>query len=442
MDFLIAFIIFLASMTASIIWNFSMLIPLVIGYFAFAAVALHRGGSVKGIFNDTKNGFKKGLVVIQVMLCIGVLTAMWRASGTILWFVYYGVQIITPHVFILVTFLLCAILSYALGTSFGVAGTMGYILMTIGAASGANLVLTGGAVMSGIYFGDRCSYASSSAILTAMLTKSDMQKNVPMMLKTGWIPIGAAAALYALLSYLYPMTNTDIDWILSAITSDYSVAWPLVIPALIMFILPLFKLPIWIIMLISAGTAYLCAVFIQGMGPLDTLIACFAGVTEGRGRMGELLLGGGMISMVEVSVILVLSCSYSEIFESSDMLKNVTAKMSEMIGKIGRFASTFIIGTLGCAVFCNQTIGDIVAVNVLDKAYRVSGGSSDEFAMDIENSLILTAGMIPWCLACKVPLELIGADVRSVPFGFSLYFIPIYYYFAKKRYKWNTEGKL
>ncbi len=429
-------------MMASIIWNFSMLIPLVIGYFAFAFVAIHRGLHIGDVAKATAKGFKKGFVVIQVMLCIGVLTAMWRASGTILWFVYYGVQVITPHIFILLTFVLCALLSYALGTSFGVAGTMGYILMTIASASGANLVLTGGAVMSGIYFGDRCSYASSSAILTAMLTETDMQRNVPMMLKTSWVPIGAVAVLYAVLSYFYPMTNTDTGWILSAITNDYTISWQLVIPALIMFILPLFKLPIWIIMLISSFTAYLCAVMLQDMSALDALIACFAGVTEAKGEMGQLLLGGGMVSMVEVCVILVLSCSYSEIFESADMLKTVTEKMSAMIGKIGRFASTFIIGTAGCAVFCNQTIGDIVAVNVLDKAYRATGGESEEFAMDIENSLILTAGMIPWCLACKVPLELIGADVRSIPFGFLLYFIPLYYYFAKKRFFKNAGGKL
>ncbi|MBR6014871.1 MAG: hypothetical protein IK059_02200 [Firmicutes bacterium] len=442
MDFLIAFIIFLASMTASVIWNFSMLIPLVIGYFAFSAVAIHRGLKPKDIVGCTARGFKKGFIVIIVMLCIGVLTAMWRAGGTILWFVYYGVQIITPHVFILVAFLLCAILSYALGTSFGVAGTMGYILMTIGAASGANLVLTGGAIMSGIYFGDRCSYASSSAILTAMLTETDMQKNVPMMLKTGWIPIGSAAVLYGVLSYFYPMTNTDTSWILTSITDDYNISWPLVVPALIMFILPLFRLPIWLTMLISAGIGFICAVFVQGDSALATLIACFAGVTEARGEMGQLLLGGGMISMVEVSAILILSCSYSEIFESADMLKSVTEKMEKMIGRLGRFLSTYIIGIASCAIFCNQTIGDIVTVNVIGKAHKASGGTPDEFAMDIENSLILSAGIVPWCLACKVPLALMGAGISSVPFAFSLYFIPIYYYFAKKRFFKESKGKL
>lgn len=441
MDFLIAFLIFAASMVASIIYGFSMLIPLVVGYFAFAAVAVFRGNGVSKIFACTFSGCKKGLVVVKIMICIGILTAMWRAGGTILFFVYYGAKLITPHTFILMAFLLCGILSYALGTSFGVAGTMGYILMTIAAAGDANLVMTAGAVMSGIYVGDRCSYASSSAALTAMLTETTIEKNVPLMLKTSWIATLLSAVLYAGLSYFYPAGGTD-ESILDAITAEYSIAWPTLIPALIMFIMPLFRVPVWITMLISAACAFGCAVFLQGGTFLHMLFVCLAGMPKGDGRISSLLSGGGIYSMLEISLILLISCSYSEIFEEADMLKEVTEKMSRLIGRAGRFVTTFIIGTLACGLFCNQTIGDIVAVDVLNRAYRESGGDSDEFAMDIENTLILTAGLIPWCLACKVPLTLLGADIRSLPFSFLLYLIPITYLFTKRWFFGSARGKI
>lgn len=440
MDFLVAFVIFLVCMITSVIKGFSMAIPLLIGFFAFAAVALRRGCSVRDIAGLTCKGIKKGLVVVLVMVCIGVLTAMWRYGGTILFFVYYGVSIITPKVFILAAFVLSAVLSYALGTSFGVSGTMGVILMSIAVAGGADTVITGGAIISGVYFGDRCSYASSSAILTAMLTETDMQKNVPMMMKTGLIPIGTAAVLYAILSFTHPMNATD-PVILSVIRENYSVAWPTVIPALIMFILPLFKVDVKITMLISAACAFGTAVALQGVSVQDALVACVMGVPGDGTELGDMLAGGGIKSMFEICLILMISCSYSEIFEAADMLAPVTKKMSGMMNRIGRFASVTIVGILSCAVFCNQTIGDIVTVNVVKDAYKEVGGTPEEFAMDIENSLIVLAGIVPWCLACKVPLTLIGADFSSAPYAFSLYLIPIMYFFLKKLY-FKNPGKM
>ena len=65
------------------------------------------------------------------MAIIGFITAAWRVSGTITIFVYYGMKVITPPLFLMITFLLSCLLSYALGTSFGVAGTVGVIFMAL-----------------------------------------------------------------------------------------------------------------------------------------------------------------------------------------------------------------------------------------------------------------------------------------------------------------------
>ncbi len=433
MDFLIAFAIFLTCMLGSVIKGFSMVIPLFIGLVAFSAVAFRRGCRLKEILKLIFKGVKKGMVVVLVMVCIGILTAMWRYGGTILFFVYYGVSIITPKVFILAAFLLSAILSYALGTSFGVSGTMGIILMSIAIAGGADTVITGGAILSGVYFGDRCSYASSSAILTAMLTDTDIQKNVPLMLKTGMPTILLVTLLYAVLSFTHPMNSANPE-ILDMIRSNYSVAWPTVIPALIMFVLPLFKVDVKITMLISAACAFGTAVLLEAVTPLAALKACVFGVLKDGTQLGDMLSGGGITSMLEICVILMISCSYSEIFQEANMLAPVTAKMTAMMKKFGRFTTVGVVGLLSCMVFCNQTIGDIVTVNVTKTAHEESGGSHEEFAMDIENSLIVLAGLVPWCLACKVPLALIGADFSSLPFAFSLYLLPIIYFFTKRWY--------
>jgi len=106
-----------------------------------------------------------------------MITALWRASGTIAFIVYMGSKLISPSILIFLTFLFCAVLSVLIGTSLGTAATMGVICASIGKAMGVNPYYIGGAVLSGIYFGDRCSPMSTSALLITELTKTNLYTN-------------------------------------------------------------------------------------------------------------------------------------------------------------------------------------------------------------------------------------------------------------------------
>jgi len=78
-----------------------------------------------------------------------------------------------------------------------------------------------------------------------------------------------------------------------------------------------------------------------------------------------------------------------------------------------------------CAIFCNQTIGIIMCRQCMHKNY---GDSEDEriaMMLDIENSVVTIAGLVPWCIACSVPMKMLGLDVRSLPFACFLYLIPL-----------------
>jgi NhaC family Na+:H+ antiporter len=169
MDVVVSFAVFLGAMAACLILKISIIAALAAGWAAFMLAAMRRGCRFGALMRVCAGGVKDSLIVVGILLIIGMLTASWRAGGTILFFVYYGMKLITPRLFIVLTFALCSLLSYAIGTSFGVAGTMGVIFMALARSGGANEILTAGAVMSGIYFGDCCSPAASSMALTASL---------------------------------------------------------------------------------------------------------------------------------------------------------------------------------------------------------------------------------------------------------------------------------
>ena len=148
-----------------------------------------RGFSRKALAGMAWKELKKALIVVVVVFLIGMITGLWRAGGTITYAIIQGMELVTPRLFLVIAFLLSAALSYVLGTSFGVASTMGVILMALARSGGVDVAITAGVVLSGVYFGDRCSPASSAASLVAAVTETELYGNVRLMLRTGLLQL-------------------------------------------------------------------------------------------------------------------------------------------------------------------------------------------------------------------------------------------------------------
>ncbi len=434
MDFTIGLIVFLVTTIGSLIYGVTLVVPLLIGYLCFVIIGLGRKNSISAIVQYSIAGIQDALVVVLVLFLIGILTASWRASGTILFFVYYGVQIITPKLFLIVTFLLACLLSYAIGTSFGVAGTLGVICMTLARSGGVNPLLAAGVIMSGIYFGDRCSPASSSMILTAAVTGTNPNQNMRKLLSTGWLPFGICLVVYGIFSYLNPIQHIGSD-LLRAIEAAYTIHIVVVIPALFMLALPVFRVDVKIAMTLSVLSAGIISVFVQEIQIQDLLKMFFFGYQNGHGFFGQMLNGGGIISMLEVNAIVMISCTYSRIFQGTGMLIAVEEKMEETMKKIGRFPVTALSGLVFCAVFCNQTIATTMGAAILKKPYMNQGADRQELAIDIGNSTIVLAGIVPWAIASSVPLAFLGSSPAALPYACFLYLVPITYLMRKPQEK-------
>ena len=103
---------------------------------------------------------------------------------------------LSHSVLIVTIFLMNCLVSFMTGTSFGTAATMGVISMTIAGTAGVNPVISGGAVISGCFFGDRCSPLSSSAILVASVTETNLFDNIRNMLRTAAVPFVLTCIIY------------------------------------------------------------------------------------------------------------------------------------------------------------------------------------------------------------------------------------------------------
>lgn len=420
-------------MIGALIMGVSLIFPLLVGLVLFAVLGHQSGASIGQLASWSWGSIQDSLVVIEVMAIIGFITAAWRVSGTITVFVYYGMMVIVPPLFLLITYLLSALLSYAIGTSFGVAGTLGVIFMALARSGGVDPLLTAGVLLSGIYFGDRSSPVSSSANMVAGVTKTEIMSNVKLMMKTGLLPLLLTVGIYTVLSITHPISHVDPE-IISAFEKEFSLSVWAFVPAILMLGLPLLKVGIFISIGSSIVSAVLVAVLVQRVPLWDVIVTCFIGYHSDSAGLGAILNGGGLVSMLEVVGILIISCAYSGIFSGTDMLRDVQALLRKGCSRFGRYAVTLIVGLMSSVVFCNQTIATLMCNDLMTRPYLDTGGTRQELAIDIENTLIVMVGLIPWCIACSVPLTFFGVGIGAVPWACYLYVVPLCYLFTKRRW--------
>ena len=142
-------IIFILGLTASVITKIPIIYALIFGYVLFSAYALKKGHSLKCVIKMSFEGIKTTKNILITFMLIGVLTALWRAGGTIGAIISYSENLISPKTFVIAAFLLNCLVSFLTGTAFGTAATMGAICMTIAYAMGINPVGIIGFILRG-----------------------------------------------------------------------------------------------------------------------------------------------------------------------------------------------------------------------------------------------------------------------------------------------------
>lgn len=433
MELLITFTVLVAGLMlcmlrgAGLYWAFLAVLVL---YFVLAR---RRGFSARELGKMAWSKIPSTMIVLRVILFIGLLTGLWRSGGTIAIFVSYGLRLIQPRLFLLVAFFLTVLLAYALGSSFGVAGTAGVILMTIARSGGVNEAVTAGVLLSAVYFGDRAAPTSSCASLVAALTETELYGNVRRMHKTAALPYALTLAFYIVLSLKNPIVTVD-ETLLSALDEAFVLSPWTLLPAALMLALPLLHVPIRRAMAVSALAALVLTVCVQGMSVGEALRVCLLGYEPADGLLAEVVSGGGLISMETPILMLPLASLFFGMLEGTGALTQVQTLLGRAANRLGRFPTLCLLSIVCAMTLCNQAIVVMVSHQLISAVYAGDGAQHDELAMDIANSGVTIAGLVPWCIACSVPLGMMGVGVEALPYACLLYLIPLCYLFTKRKF--------
>lgn len=412
---------FSAALIACLAAGKSLIFALLAGFILFFSHGLKTGHSFSEMVHLALSGIKTTKNVLITLSLVGMLTAAWRISGTIPYIVYHASQWCDGSAVLLASFLLCALVSALTGTSFGTAATIGVICMTIANSMNIPPMYSGGAIMAGSYFGDRCSPMSTSALLVAAITKTDIFTNCRLMVKTAIVPSILTCVIYASMGILFQGSSTSSN-AAELFCRSFNLSWITLVPAALVIILSARRIDVKAIMITSTIAAAIIASEIQHMPLSEIFASCLLGFHPADPDLARLASGGGIVSMADVVAIICISSSYAGMFSGTGFLEAIQTHMTVLSQRITPFGTIIATSIITSMISCNQTLATMLTHQLCQSVEP----DPQRLAIHLENTVIIISALIPWSIACSAFLAIIDAPLASVPLACYLYFIPLW----------------
>ena len=412
--------IFCALLIICIITGKSILYALLAGLIIFGLYGKKQGYSWRQISRMALQGAWKVKNILLTFILIGMLTALWRQAGTIPAIICYTVHLIKPSTFLLMTFLLNCLISVLTGTALGTAATIGVVCATMASALGIPSWMTGGAILSGVYFGDRCSPVSTSALLVAELTETGIYTNIKNMIKSALAPFTITCILYLTVS-IQLHGKTEMPDLGHAFGSEFRLSWIALLPAAVILLLSVMQAGVKIAMIASIVTAIPVCIGLQNMAFTELPELLLNGFHSTDVAVAAMLNGGGITSMLKVGAIVCISSSYSGIFQATGILNGFQKMVCLLANRTKPYFAVLVTSILTSVMACNQTL----AIMLTGQLCSRTEPDKLRFANNLEDSAVIIAPLVPWSIACAVPLTAAGAPGYSVLFAVFLYLLPL-----------------
>jgi len=358
-----------------------------------------------------------------------MVIASFMHSGTIAALMYYGLNWITPSLFLAIGLLLCALMSVATGTSWGTVGTLGVVFIGIGGALQIPLPIVAGMVVCGATFGDKMSPISDTTNLAAMSAETNLYRHIYSMFFTTAPSFLLAFVIFLFIGFGFGdgvLAEGEIANIRNALAITYELN-PLItlLPIIVLATLSIKRVPAEVTMSISVLVAVLIAVVYQQHSLVQVMNALWAN-TPGETSiqsLDELLGRGGILSMAWTLILALMALALGGILHGSGIL---SALLSGLIARVQRVASliatTICSGLVGNMAMGEAYISIILNCQLFRDKYKNKELDKAVLSRSVEEGSTLTTGLIPWTTAGAFYSATLGVSVIDyVPYAFFNY---------------------
>ena len=353
------------------------------------------------------------LPAIPILVFIATVSATWMMSGVVPALIDYGLQLLSPQLFLFLACAICSAISVISGSSWTTIATIGVALMGIGQVLGFSDGWIAGAIISGAYFGDKMSPLSDTTVLASSSCGVDLFAHIRYMFVTTIPSMTIALIVYFIVGQLTPtaVLSHSIE-ITEHLHASFNITpWVLLIP-LITCVLILLRLKTVFTLALStllglAGMFVFQPQVVTALGggsSLSSDISVAMGVlfTEtsidtGSDMLNSLVSTGGVEGMLSTIYLVLCSMIFGGMMIGSGMIATITRSFTRRLHSIG----SIVGATVGSGLFFNACTADqylslILGGNVYKNIYKRNGLNPRLLSRSLEDSISVTSVLIPW----------------------------------------------
>ena len=399
--------------------------------FAMVLFCIYIGYDWDKIDKAMAEGIKQIAGGAMIMLLVGCMVAVWMSSGTIPSLLYFGIQIITPKLFLPICFILPAFMSVCAGTSWGSISTIGVVLCGMSEGLGIPVAMAAGAVISGAFFGDKMSPLSDTTLLASSSCEVPLFTHIKSMWYTTIPGTIICLVVYTILG-MNASGNIDtvaIGELTNGLTANFNISLLHIIPVALVLILSIKQVPAFLAFGVGIGSGIIWSMIFQGKSFIENLGYIMDGfsIESGVDSVDTLVNRGGFSSMLSLVGILLVLGMLSGLFSESGVLNILVNSLSKKLNKpgtmmLGVWISSFIICLIG---------GQYPAIAIPAVAFKDVCDDMDinraVLSRTLEDVGTMVAAIIPWSAwVIGYGVVLGGVSVQEfIPFTFLPMICPI-----------------
>ncbi len=387
---------------------------------------------------------------------VGCMIASWMAAGTIPSMMYYGIQVISPSIFLVTACILCAIVSLATGSSWSTAGSMGVALIGVGTALGFPTAMTAGAVVSGAYFGDKMSPLSDTTNLAPAMAGATLFDHIKHMIYTTGVSMIIALVAYAVMGFLFASGNepdlSTIDEITTFINGSSNISILALIPPVFVILAVALKLPaipallggvvigipfmFWNrphienaleIMINDPETSHdltnnIFSILNNGIS-MGNVPENASGIIQ---EVASLLSSSGMQGMMwTISIILCAMC-FGGIVDATGIMASFAGVLLKVAkGRGGLVLATEFSCLVVNAVCCDQYLALVLPGRMFKEAFEDMRLAPKNLSRCLEDCGTITSNFFPWNTCGATMRQFLGVNSAYIPYAILNWINPV-----------------
>ena len=382
---------------------------------------------------------------IIILLLIGAIGGTWMVSGIVPTMIYYGMQIISPEVFLVSSSILCALVSLMIGSSWTTVATIGLALMGIGKAHGFDDGWIAGSIITGAYFGDKLSPLSDTTVLASSVSGTPLFTHIRYMLFTTVPTFCISITIFLIAGLTINVSgHGNVVEFMEGLQRTFVISpWLLLVPVLTGVMIAR-RWPSMVVLFLAILLAVIVALLVQpqlvhqisgeeGAGLLTQykgmMQVCYGStdIETGNAVLNELVHTNGMSGMMPTIWLIICAQTFGGALTATGQLRDLMG----LILRLAKGTASLVASTVGTAIFCNIATADqylsiMLSSSMFKDTYRERGYEARLLSRSCEDGATVTSVLVPWNTCGLTQSTVLGvATLTYLPYCFFNYLSPV-----------------